>query len=375
MNCKKIIPLLLILIAAVSTISMACATEPTNSTDQAITPEEQTSPTIHYDKDCNGSLDVNNNTHVVSHDDVLPGPIQINKTIEPNNTPKHQFVAYGQAITQEQPYYNITDETTFEQALNNGGHYKLTNDIKLNYNYYHKESCNPLYIEGAHHSLIGNYDDRAIMIKLEGPTEWHDVLFTKVLLECYSDTTFKDCIWTGQEGRPNNHANAITAIGCPLILNNCRFLNCANPYTDHGCIYVKNGRLNITGCEFENCGNSLKYGPNNEGGAIFVTNSESRIVGCTFNSCYCLGDGGAVCTEDGNTLIKDCNFTNCYNLEKCWIFSTSNKGAAIYCMGTTNIEGCIFKNCKSEGMRYEAWNGVIDRDNDVTVSVKDCIFN
>ena len=382
MNTKKIIPLLLIFIAAVSTISMACATDPGNGTDQAITPEEQTSPTIHYDKDCNGSLDVNNNTHVVSHDDVLPGPVQENKTIQyENNTQKHMFVAYDQAITQEQPFYNIVDEITLQQALNTGGHYKITQDFKLKENYYHKESKTPVYIDGGHHVLTGDHiitgDNKpsTVTITLDGTSEWHGVLFNRVQLRCYADTTFDDCLWTDQDGRGSTHCKAIEAQDCTLTLTNTTFFNCAGSATDHGAVYVKNGRLKATDCLFAKCGNNAKFGTNNEGGAIFVTNSESTISGCTFRDCYTLGDGGAVCTENGNTLIKACNFINCYNLEKTWIFSTSNKGAAIYCMGTTNVEGCIFKNCKSEGLRYEKWNGVIDRDNDITVSVKDCIFD
>ena len=374
MNCKKIIPLLLIFIAAVSTLSMACATDPRNGTDQAITPDEQTQPTIHYDTDCNTTADTNGNNHTVSHENVLPGPIQTNKTIQyENNTPKHQFIAYNQPITQQQPFYNIVDETTLEQALNTGGHYKITQDITIHYNYNTAGTQTPTYIDGQNHKITSDCDKETSKYTITGETEWNNTNFEKVYIVCEADATFNGCTWKNQEGMSFEHASALSADGCLLVLYKCHFINITNRAGDHGAVYVKNGWTRITGCYFQDCGNKQKWGAHNEGGAIFVTNTESRIVGCTFNSCYCLGDGGAVCTENGNNLIKNCEFISCYNLEKIWFLSTSNKGAGVYCMGTTTIQDSRFHDCKADGMRYEKWGGNIDKDNDINVNVINCV--
>lgn len=341
MSCKKIILPLLILLVGTITLGMATATDTNNTT---------------------------------STDDVLPAPIQINKTIEYTNNTQTP-IAYNQPITQNQPTYEIHDQKELQQALQWGGHYKLNNNIKINDDIT-KNTDKQVTIDGQHHTISGYKDGISeTVIYIYGPTTFKNTEFTDLRVACHKDATFEDCIWMQIEAADFTSSAAFYARECLVTLTNCQFQHCYSRHADHGAFYAKDAWVHMNNCTFENCWNIHAMGSNNEGGAIFTTNTDLFLTGCHFKGCECLGDGGAVAVEGGHAKIDNCDFKNCRNQPKIWIFSTSNKGAGIYCMGDAEITNCTFTNCHSDGMRYEAWNGNIDRENDVTVTVKDCIFN
>lgn len=390
---RKLLPLLLIFIAAVSTIGLTCAADPTNSTNHVNTTDEimpiiQSNsdcngsidyPILHNDKDCNGSLDINGNPHEVSTDDVLPAPVQMNKSIELNDTGvKNKQVFMDTPITTTNPVGHIRNPGDLQTALIWGGEWVIDNDIRLNESNPMKYYDYVTNIDGQHHQILSadKFNTHSDIKLVSGTVNFSNTIFNNVRIDAASATfSLQGCEFIHERTGLMEWANSIFAENCNLYLENVKFFDDESNRGFRGACVIANSVAAFKKCTFENV--SANDGMGCKAGCIYADTTRLTVEDCNFTNCRADDDGGCIYLEGGSATITGNKFVNCRTYETPW-YRVSSKGSCIFAAGDITAVGNSFTGCVADGSRYSEYSGVIDFQNkDITInvhdnSIKDC---
>ena len=384
---RKIIFFLLTLLVGITTIGLTCAAEPTNSTGHVNTTDGNTPtlesnsdcngsidyPILHNDKDCNGSLDVNGNPHKISTDDVLPAPIQTNKTIELNDTNiKNKQVFIDTPITTNTPVGHIKNPGDLQTALIWGGNWVIDNDLRLN-------DTNPIKyydyttnIDGQHHTIYSadKWNTHSDIKLTSGTINFTYTIFNNVRLDASNtNLTLYGCAFTHERTGLMEWANSIFAENSNLYLEYVRFFDDESNQGFRGACLIANSVATFKKCTFENV--SANDGMGCKGGCICSDGSRLSVEDCEFTNCRADDDGGCIYLENGAATITGSKFVNCRTYKTPW-YRVSSKGSCIYAAGDITAVGNQFLDCTADGSKDYQYDGVIDFQNkDITINVHD----
>ncbi len=381
MKTKIIIPIIfLTLTSIIVSTSLACATNPYDNTTEEYTDLIPIIESIANDTIVNTTIP--NTDYNISDEYILPTPIQTNTTITPTNkttTYPTTNIQINKSITLDNlpNPETISNQNELKNALNNGGYYTLTHDFIIGITGLAKDKeCN-VYIDGCGHQILGRtYFITKTDIDINAPgCTFNNTVFKYLRIDAKKDINLYNCVIYESETGWLERGAALYADSCSVIMDNCQILSCGSTCGYHGAIYLVHGWANITNTVFKNCWNNYTGSPDDEGGAIYSKYTDLYIDHCQFIDCYARDDGGAIYIHHGSTVIANSTFINCYNL-KSSMWTSSNKGAAIYIRGDIRVVNCQFMNCTSDGYNDKTWKGSIDVDShDFNIEIKNCVIN
>lgn len=172
------------------------------------------------------------------------------------------------------------------------------------------------------------------------------------------------------------------------IIDNCTFHKCVGYDNNYGIIKVTGNNNIIQNCKFGDCLNAMIYPKLAEplnGGVIYLNGEYNKIINCTFTTCWAnyqfsrsnsyLIRGNCIYIGMSHNLIEKCNFNYNYfykqgetrivkygdiyihtgenNITQCNFYKgeSSMYATSIFAnRSTVNIDGCIFRYVKENGV-------------------------